>query len=321
MEQYRSAFMAHLEQKNRIKEPANLYEPISYILNLGGKRLRPILTLMSADIFEADYTTALDAAMAVEVFHNFSLVHDDIMDGAPLRRGKQTVHKKWDLNTGILSGDAMLIYSYQLLESYPDPIYKQLMQLFGQTAIAVCEGQQYDVDFEERDHVTISEYLLMIKYKTAVLVGAALKMGAIIAKRSGEEQDLIYDFGINLGIAFQLQDDYLDAFGNPGSFGKQVGGDIIANKKTFMYLKALEQGATQQVRELQHLFSVKPENPGDKIATVKELFLETGAVAATLSEIETYTQKAFSCLEILPIDESKKEMLQQFGIALMKRDM
>lgn len=321
LEEYRSAFMAHLERESKVKEPVNLYEPISYILNLGGKRLRPILTLMSADIFEGDYKTALDAALAIEVFHNFSLVHDDIMDEAPLRRGKQTVHGKWGVNTGILSGDAMLIYSYQLLESYPDPIYKQLMQLFGRTAMAVCEGQQYDVDFEDRDNVTIPEYLLMIQNKTAVLVGAALKMGAIIVGGPRGEQDLIYDFGINLGIAFQLQDDYLDAFGDPESFGKQLGGDIIENKKTYMYLKALEQGSAVQVKELGHLFSVKPENTVDKIATAKELFLETGAVAATLREIEAYTDKAFSILEMLSVDGPKKNMLKQFGTALMKRQV
>src|SRR5690606_16685651 len=321
IEQCRFAFMDYLEQKSKIKEPVNLYEPISYILNLGGKRLRPILTLMAADIFEADYRSALDAALAIEVFHNFSLVHDDIMDGAPLRRGKKTVHEKWGVNTGILSGDAMLIYSYQLLESYPDAIFKELMQLFGQTAMAVCEGQQYDVDFEVRDNVTIPEYLYMIQYKTAVLVGAALKMGAIIAERPKEVQDLIYDFGINLGTAFQLQDDYLDAFGDPDSFGKQVGGDIIANKKTYMYLKALEMGSAEQIQELGHLFSVKPEDTAKKIATAKELFLETGAVSMTIREIAVYTDKAFSILEMLPVDGSRKEMLKQFGIALMKREV
>lgn len=319
IERYRSAFMAHMEQKTKVKEPVNLYGPISYILNLGGKRLRPILTLMTTDIFGTDYRTALDAALAIEVFHNFSLVHDDIMDGAPLRRGEQTVHAKWDVNTGILSGDAMLIYSYQLLESYPDPIFKELMGLFGKTAMEVCEGQQYDVDFEERDHVTIPEYLHMIQYKTAVLVGAAMKMGAIIADRPKDVQDLIYDFGINLGTAFQLQDDYLDAFGDPDSFGKQIGGDIIENKKTYMYLKALELGTAEQVQQLEHLFSVKPGNIADKITAAKELFLETGAVALALEAIEAYTHKAFSILGELPVNESEKEMLKQFGTALMSR--
>ncbi len=321
IDHYRSDFIAYLESKEQKKEPVNLYEPISYILNLGGKRLRPVLTLMTTDIFGVDYKQALDAALAIEVFHNFSLVHDDIMDAAPLRRGKQTVHEKWDVNTGILSGDAMLIYSYQLLESYPDATFKQLMQLFSKTALEVCEGQQYDVDFENRTDVSIPEYLLMIQYKTAVLVGAAMKMGAIIANRSSQVQQDIYDFGKNLGIAFQLQDDYLDAFGDPRSFGKQVGGDIMVNKKTYLYLKALELGSSTQQQELEHLFSIKPENPSEKIATVKALYIKTGAVDQALKEIEGYTQKAFSILDQLPIDASKKEMLAQFGTSLMNREV
>ena len=208
--------------------------PINYILQLGGKRLRPVLTLMTADIFDADYKKALDAALSVEIFHNFSLVHDDIMDDAPLRRGQQTVHEKWDLNTGILSGDAMLIMAYQLFENYEPKTFQDLAKLFSKTALEVCEGQQYDVDFETRDDVTIPEYLKMIEYKTAVLVGAAMKMGAIVANASKSDQEDIYSFGRLLGIAFQLQDDYLDAFGDPKTFGKQVGGDIIENKKTYL---------------------------------------------------------------------------------------
>jgi geranylgeranyl diphosphate synthase type II len=321
IEQYRSQFVAHMEQKVKIKEPVNLYEPISYILNLGGKRLRPVLTLMTTDIFGGDYSKALDAALAVEVFHNFSLVHDDIMDEAPLRRGKQTLHKKWDLNTGILSGDAMLIYSYQLLESYPAMTFKKLLQVFSQTALEVCEGQQYDVDFESREDVTIPEYLIMIQNKTAVLVAAAMKMGAIIAEKPEDVQDLIYDFGKNLGIAFQLQDDYLDAFGDPESFGKQVGGDIIENKKTYLYLKALEMGTLTQVQELEHLYSIKPKEATDKISTVKELFEETGAVSRTIEEIKSYTDMAVLTLEMLDLEPGKKDLLRQFGTALMNREV
>ncbi|MDX1769868.1 MAG: polyprenyl synthetase family protein, partial [Arenibacter troitsensis] len=315
IEQYRSQFLAHMEQKVKIKEPVNLYQPISYILNLGGKRLRPVLTLMTTDIFGGDYKKALDAALAVEVFHNFSLVHDDIMDEAPLRRGKQTLHKKWDLNTGILSGDAMLIYSYKLLESYPAMIFKKLLQVFSQTALEVCEGQQYDVDFENREDVTIPEYLIMIQNKTAVLVAAAMKMGAIIAEKPDDLQDLIYDFGKNLGIAFQLQDDYLDAFGDPESFGKQVGGDIIENKKTYLYLKALEMGTPKQAQELEHLYSIKPKDAKDKISTVKELFVETGAVSRTIEEIKSYTDRAFTTLEMLKLEPGKSDLLRQFGTA------
>lgn len=321
IEQYRSDFLAHMEHRFNIKEPVNLYEPISYILNLGGKRLRPVLTLLTTDIFGGDYKKALDASLAIEVFHNFSLVHDDIMDEAPLRRGKQTLHKKWDMNTGILSGDAMLIYSYQLLETYPATTYKKLMKLFSTTALEVCEGQQYDVDFENREDVSIGEYLVMIQNKTAVLVAAAMKMGAIIADKPDDVQDMIYDFGRNLGIAFQLQDDYLDAFGDPESFGKQLGGDIIENKKTFLYLKALELGSVEQAQELEHLFSIKPKDATNKINTVKELFQETGAVSRTLTEIETYTDKAFKTLEMLGVEPGKKEILRQFGTALMKREV
>lgn len=240
IETYQEQFLAFLETYKEEREPKNLYEPIAYILNLGGKRLRPVLTLMTADCFDGDTNQALDAALAVEVFHNFSLIHDDIMDAAPLRRGHQTVHEKWDLNTGILSGDAMLIMAYQLFENYQPETFQKLAKLFSKTALEVCEGQQYDIDFEMRSDVSIPEYLKMIEYKTAVLVGAAMKMGAIIANASTEDQNRCYEFGKNLGIAFQLQDDYLDAFGNPETFGKQVGGDIIENKKTYLYLKALE---------------------------------------------------------------------------------
>ena len=229
---YQEKMANHFSQIVANKEPKNLYEPISYILSLGGKRMRPVLTLMAAEVFNVDCEQAIPAATAVEVFHNFSLIHDDIMDDAPLRRGHQTVHEKWDLNTGILSGDAMLILAYQYFETYEATVFQQLAKLFSKTALEVCEGQQYDVDFEVRDDVTIPEYLKMIEYKTAVLVGAAMKMGAIVAKTSDENANLIYDFGLNLGIAFQLQDDYLDAFGDPETFGKQVGGDIIENKCT-----------------------------------------------------------------------------------------
>ncbi|MCL4144881.1 UNVERIFIED_CONTAM: hypothetical protein GTU68_063636, partial [Idotea baltica] len=202
--------------------------------------MRPILTLMASDIFSADYKKAMPAALAVEVFHNFTLIHDDIMDDAPLRRGKKTVHEKWDINTGILSGDAMLILAYQFFEDYEPATFQKLAKLFSKTALEVCDGQQLDVDFETRNDVTIPEYINMIRLKTSVLVAAALQMGAIVAETSEENERLIYNFGLNLGLAFQLQDDYLDTFGDPETFGKLIGGDIIENKKTFLYLKCLE---------------------------------------------------------------------------------
>ncbi|EIJ38088.1 polyprenyl synthetase family protein [Galbibacter orientalis] len=321
IEAYRDAFISHLEKEIVTKEPVNLYKPIHYILNLGGKRLRPVLTLMTADIFGTDYKKAMHAAMAVEMFHNFSLVHDDIMDDAPLRRGKETVHEKWDLNTGILSGDAMLIVAYQFFENYDAETFQQLAKLFSKTAIEVCEGQQYDVDFETRDDVTIDEYLKMITYKTAVLVGAAMKMGAIISKTDEKEAQAIYDFGLNLGIAFQLKDDYLDAFGDPKTFGKQVGGDIIENKKTYLYLKTLEHLNTEEAEQLHHLYSINPNESSNKVQAVKELMVSSKASDATLKAIEAYTEKALNVLEELAIAAPKKEVLRAFANMLMGRQV
>ena len=318
---YQEHFLAHLENQNILKEPKNLYEPIDYILRLGGKRMRPVLTLLSTEVFDADFKKALSAATAIEVFHNFSLVHDDIMDDAPLRRGKETVHEKWNLNTGILSGDAMLILAYQYFESYEPTIFRALAKLFSKTALEVCEGQQYDVDFETRDDVSIPEYLKMIEFKTAVLVGAAMKMGAIIAETSEENANLIYDFGLNLGIAFQLQDDYLDCFGNPETFGKQVGGDIIENKKTYLYLKAMEFSKVEEREQLLHLYSIQPNDNSEKIESVKEFFNQTGATKATQKAIEDYTIKAFETLTKMEIGEDKKMVLRAFGEKLMKREV
>ncbi|PHR98566.1 MAG: polyprenyl synthetase [Leeuwenhoekiella sp.] len=319
IDQYTEIFTEYLNQKITPREPHNLYEPISYILQLGGKRLRPVLTLMATSVFEADYKKALDAALAVEVFHNFSLVHDDIMDDAPLRRGQETVHEKWDINTGILSGDAMLINAYQLFENYEGETFRKLAKLFSKTAIEVCEGQQYDIDFESRDDVTLPEYLKMIEYKTAVLVGAALKMGAIVAETTESNCERIYEFGRDLGIAFQLQDDYLDAFGDPETFGKQVGGDIIENKKTFLYLTALEDLEPEQSIQLRHLFSINPQDPSEKIETVKQLFQDSGAAAKIQQEIEAYTHRALEVLNAMEVKEEGKEVLRKFAHALMRR--
>ena len=321
IQQYQEFISDYLQSQSKNKEPKNLYEPIHYILQLGGKRMRPILTLMSAEVFDADYEKALPAALAVEVFHNFSLVHDDIMDAAPLRRGNVTVHEKWDINTGILSGDAMLILAYQYFEEYEPIIFRALAKLFSKTALEVCEGQQWDVDFESRKDVTIPEYLKMIECKTAVLVAAAMKMGAIIAETSQENANLIYDFGLNLGLAFQLQDDYLDAFGNPETFGKQVGGDIIENKKTYLYLKAMEFASPNEKEELVHLFSIHPEDNSDKINSVKQIFHSSGAAQATQKAIQDFTLKAFETLEKMNVSSDKKAMLTNFGENLMKRNV
>ena len=317
--QYQNFFISYLKDQTISKDPKNLYEPIEYILGLGGKRMRPVLTLMTAEVFDTDYKTALPAAMAVEVFHNFSLVHDDIMDAAPLRRGQVTVHENWNINTAILSGDAMLILAYQYFEQYEPLIFRDLARLFSKTALEVCEGQQWDVDFEERNDVTIPQYLKMIEYKTAVLVAAAMKMGAIVAKTTEKEADLIYDFGLNLGLAFQLQDDFLDAFGDPATFGKQVGGDIMINKKTYLYLKALESSTPEKIVLLKGLFSLQLEDNIEKIETVKAIFNESGASKATQDAIEMYTFRAFETLEKMEINSEKKNILRTFGENLMQR--
>lgn len=319
--EYQYLISRHFESLKYQKEPSNLYEPIRYILSLGGKRLRPVLTLMATEVFDVDCQKALAAATAVEVFHNFSLIHDDIMDDAPLRRGNETVHEKWNINTGILSGDAMLILAYQYFEAYEPKIFQELAKLFSKTALEVCEGQQYDVDFETRDDVTISEYLKMIENKTAVLVAAAMKMGAIVAETTEENKNLIYDFGLNLGLAFQLQDDYLDAFGNPETFGKQVGGDIIENKKTYLYLKAMEFASANDKEQLLHLFSFQSSDNTDKINSVKKIFNQTGSSEATQKAIENYTFKALETLAKMNIDNDKKAILKAFAENLMSRNV
>lgn len=316
---FQKEFNAFLEQKIQIKEPRNLYEPISYIMNLGGKRLRPAMTLMATDLLGGDRKEALYAALAVEVFHNFSLVHDDIMDDAPLRRGRKTVHEKWDINTGILSGDAMLISAYELLGYYKDPQFKTLVTVFNETALCVCEGQQYDIDFETRDDVTVDEYLKMISFKTAILIATALKMGALIADASVEQQQALFQYGMNLGVAFQLQDDYLDAFGDAERFGKQIGGDIIENKKTYLYIKAKELGSLADQKELTDLYSLNPREPSAKVKVVKDIFERSGAIAETKEAISRYTTKAFEELKCLSAFEKAEPAFREFGSMLMAR--
>ncbi len=317
IEDYKIAFLDYLAIKVTIKEPKNLYEPIDYIMNLGGKRLRPILALMSCDLFGGDYKKALDASLAIEMFHNFSLVHDDIMDNASLRRGKATVHEKWNLNTGVLSGDAMLVMTNQLFESYGGLLYKKLMVLFNETALMVCEGQQLDIDFETRNDVTIQEYLKMISFKTAVLVATSLKMGAFIAGADDAKAQKIYDYGLNLGIAFQLQDDYLDIFGED-DFGKKHAGDIIENKKTWLYLKMLSIAEADDKSSIFSLYSTKG-NSNKKIEEVISLFKKYEIPNLIKLEIESFTKKSFANCNDLSINDNNKQLLIDFGVLLMNR--
>ncbi len=317
IENYKEAFLNFMTRNLLKREPKNLYDPIEYIMSLGGKRMRPILVLMSCDLFDGDISEAMEAALSIEMFHNFTLIHDDIMDSADLRRGKETVHKKWDLNTAILSGDALMIQSNQRLEYYEGRIFKELISLYNKTALEVCEGQQMDMDFETLQKVDLDAYLKMISYKTAVLVGASLKMGAIICAASPEDQTRIYNFGLNLGIAFQLQDDYLDTFGEE-DFGKKIGGDIIEGKKTFLYIKALELADPNDKEQLLKLYG-NAEDRDKRISDVKSIFGKYGVAEMLLAEIEKFTNKALEDIDALSLELSKQQLLKDFALSLMTR--
>ena len=319
---YQTAFEQSLKTYKLPSEPKGLYEPIAYILELGGKRLRPCLVLAACEACKNSYAEAQQAALAVELFHNFTLIHDDIMDEAPLRRGKATVHSKWNLNTGILSGDAMLILAYQQFASYNPELQADLMALFSKTALEVCEGQEYDVAFEQLTAVSESAYLKMIQFKTAVLVAAALKMGALIGASDSESAELFYDFGLALGTAFQIQDDYLDAFGDPETFGKQVGGDILENKKTFLVVKLQELGSIEQRQALDHWFGTNAHaSSEEKVAEVKRLFTESGAAEATREAVQAYTKESQRILGSLEKRGIKTTTLAAFSEALLLRNL
>ena len=295
--------------------PANLYQPIKYVLNIGGKRMRPILMLLSHQLFSSNINKSVKSALAIEVFHNFTLLHDDIMDKAPLRRGVETVHEKWDVNTAILSGDTMLVQSYELLSEVEDSNLREVLEVFNKAAREVCEGQQWDMDFENREDVTISDYLKMIEYKTSVLLAAALKIGAINGGASKEEAENMYQFGVNMGIAFQLKDDLLDAFGNPENFGKQVGGDILSKKKTYLYLKALENSNDLKKQFLLSYFS--SENKENNVEKVKNIFSELEIPKQTLSLMSEYYNKAMIHLDA--IKSNNKAPLILFSNQLKER--
>ena len=319
---YIYAFETGLKNYLDKKSPENLYEPIQYILNLGGKRIRPLLVLMSADLFGKKYKEAVSAALAIEIFHNFTLVHDDIMDSAELRRGSATVHNKWNINTGIISGDVMLIKAYQALEEYENPLFSKLTKLLNKTALEVCEGQQYDIDFEEKEDINQNNYLEMIRLKTAVLIGCALKMGALIADASEDDLEAIYEFGELLGIAFQIQDDYLDVYGDSISFGKKIGGDIIENKKTILFHHAMSNGSINEKKELLKWYGKRTVNEigNKKIDVVKSIFDKTNAREACMKLVNDYTIKAFNKLSHLGISQEAKTLFKNFGNNLMKRE-
>ena len=299
--------------------PKSLYDPIDYILKIGGKRIRPYLVLLAAESFGGDYKKALGAALSVECFHNFTLMHDDIMDSANLRRGNETVHLKWDTNQSILSGDALLIYSYNLLQVYEPTIYKKLNNVLNNVALQVCEGQQLDLDFEHKSDVSFEDYINMIKLKTAVLVGAALKMGAIISEANDKDLINIYKFGVNLGIAFQLQDDYLDTFGNEELVGKSIGGDIIENKKTALFHLSLLNANKQQANDLITLFNNSSSE--NKVINATKIFKETKADIKTLELVEDYTNLALQSINGLSISNESKQIFIDFSNSLLERKL
>ena len=302
------------------EHPVELYEPVKYILALGGKRMRPALLLMACDLFGGDLEAALSPALAIEVFHNFTLVHDDIMDNAPLRRGKATVHERWGQNAGILSGDVMLVLAYQLMMKVEDRLLRQVLEVFSQTAVGVCEGQQLDMDFEKRQTVGIGEYLNMIRLKTSVLLGGALKIGALIGGADLADAELLHSFGEHLGIAFQLQDDILDVYGDPDKFGKQVGGDILSNKKTYLLIKALELADSGQANQLNNWINSKNIDGEQKVSAVTELYNQLNVRQYAENEMETHAEKAFKALDKINLPAGQKQYLRYFADGLLVRE-
>lgn len=300
--------------------PAELYEPITYILSVGGKRMRPALLLMACDLFGGDVNAAIPPALAIEVFHNFTLVHDDIMDNAPLRRGKVTVHEKWNPNVAILSGDVMLVEAYMLMMQVDTSVLRQVLEIFSNTAVGVCEGQQIDMNFEQQADVQIDAYVNMIRLKTAVLLGGALKIGALIGGSSLVDADLLCTFGEQLGIAFQLQDDILDVYGDPDKFGKQVGGDIISNKKTYLLIKALELAGVEEKHILDNWINATDFEPTEKVAAVTAVYNGLNIRQFAEHTMQEFADKAFEALNQINLPEDRKQYLRNFADGLMVRE-
>ena len=309
-----------IAEKQYSDNPLELYEPIRYIMALGGKRMRPALLLMACDLFDGSIIKALKPAVGIELFHNFTLMHDDIMDKAPLRRGNSTVHEKWNESIAILSGDVMLVEAYQLMMNVDDDILREVLSIFSQTATGVCEGQQIDMNFESLGEVSINEYIEMIRLKTAVLLAGSLKIGALIGKADSEDAEALYKFGENLGLAFQLQDDILDVYGDPEKFGKQVGGDIIANKKTFLLIKAIELADDLDKEELNYWLNEENADSEVKVKAVTDVYNCLGIRQLAEHEMNTFAEKALSALEKIQADADKKKVLRVFAEQLLIRE-
>lgn len=320
-----NGFESHIEKVESFLQdnkwglnPPSLYEPIRYMMTLGGKRLRPLLTLMGYSLFKNNVEQIIPQAAAVEVFHNFTLMHDDIMDNAPLRRGKKTIHEKWNVNTAILSGDVMMVKVYEVFCMLDPKILKEVLLLFNRCATEVCEGQQWDMEFETKKNVSVSEYISMIRQKTAVLLGFSLELGALLAGANEKQKLVLRSLGVNIGIGFQLKDDLLDVYGDKKTFGKQVGGDILSNKKTFLLIKALERAKGKDKTELTKWLTTTKFDNKKKVKAVTEIYDRLNIKSITESEIDNYFTKGLNGIQGLPRSENR-DTLGQFILTLMKR--
>lgn len=320
IETYAQLIEKEIKRQKFGREPASLYEPIRYLMALGGKRLRPMLTLLAYQLYKDNPRDVIKYAVAVEAFHNFTLMHDDIMDKAPLRRGKATVHEKWDISTAILSGDVMLVKVYEMLLDIDDQKLKTVYKAFNRCATEVCEGQQWDMEFEKHQTIAEAQYLKMIRQKTAVLLGFSLELGAILAGASAADCELLREFGINIGIGFQLKDDLLDAYGDSKKFGKIVGGDIVANKKTFLLIKSLAVADKRQHRELDYWLSAKKFDKTEKVSAVKEIYDALSISRLTEKKINLYFKKGFNSFEKVDCPDKTKSILRRYTMQLIERE-
>ena len=310
---------AYLENMPYSRPPKGLYDPIQYELSLGGKRIRPVLMLMAYNLYKEDVDSILSQAAGLETYHNHTLLHDDVMDKADMRRNKPTVHRVWNENAAILSGDAMLILAYRLMADCPSDKLKEVLDVFTQTTMEICEGQQWDMEFETRMDVSVDEYIEMIRLKTSVLLAAALKIGAGMAGASVDDADKLYDFGVSMGLAFQLQDDWLDVYGDPKVFGKNIGGDILCNKKTYMLITALTQADDKQSEELQRWISATDAEPAEKISAVTHIYNEMRIGEQCMAMADSYYAEGLALLDEISLPAERKEMLKQFVCSLMNR--
>lgn len=319
IEELQQLFQEYLSKQNFYSDPKELYDPIVYSMHIGGKRLRPVMLLKTCEIFCGDYTKALNAAVGLEMFHNFTLVHDDIMDAAPLRRGQETVYKKWDQNIAILAGDTMFAMAFNYMMQLEDDVIRPVTKLFNKTAIEVCEGQQFDLNYENDPSVSVNDYMNMIRLKTAVLIAAALKLGAIIGRATESQSDLIYHFGIETGYVFQLMDDFLDAFSEDSKFGKACGGDIIEGKKTFLYLKSLDVADENTRNRLIQIYNDKLMNHNEKVEKIKAIWTELNIQEIAKKEMLFHHKKSLEYLDALQMEESRIKDLRDYAENLVKR--